>query len=594
VRGLANAGFRIPSPVQRAAIPLGRLGADLVVQAKSGTGKTVTFGAILLDRVDRTLPHPQALVISPTREVALQSHAVIQTLAASLIDPPLRLHACLGGLPVAADRAALARGCHAVVGTPGRVRQLLEEGALRPDGIRAFVIDEADALMGGSFEADVLFAHSMLPERKQVMAFSATYPDAMRRRLESLMRRPEVVSASARGDTALRAVRQFYVDVDARPDPDDGEKNTTGNAGDVTAADGGIRTRDLPVDVMARKEEALLRVFGSVAFHQAVVFARRAAWGESLTRRLREAGYPALHLAGHLPQPRRMEVMRRVRAFEARVLVATDVAARGVDLERVNLVVHLDAPSDASTYAHRVGRTGRFGTAGLSVTIVTARELAGLRETLEAAEMERAEAEAAAAAAAEAESTRPNRAAADAGAGSTCPRSGPSPPPPPRPRLEPLPETVPADWYDYELDEADVANAERLRSGAFVFGEADENKTTSRRTAERDEGGDQRRNSPPRVSEEAEAEAAVADPGDPAMMSTWVGDDGGWASSEDGWTEARKLQRLREWASWWWWWWRDRREGGRGSEGRRAVEGTWIVPPVRESLARTRWAARGP
>ena len=176
MRGLADAGFRIPSPVQRSAIPLGRLGADLVVQAKSGTGKTVTFGAILLDRVDRTLPHPQALVVSPTREVALQSHAVIQTLAASLLDPPLRLHACLGGLPVAADRAVLARGCHAVVGTPGRVRQLLEEGALRPDGIRAFVIDEADALMGGSFEADVLFAHSMLPERKQVMAFRRPTP----------------------------------------------------------------------------------------------------------------------------------------------------------------------------------------------------------------------------------------------------------------------------------------------------------------------------------------------------------------------------------------------------------------------------------
>ena len=231
MRGLADAGFRIPSPVQRSAIPLGRLGADLVVQAKSGTGKTVTFGAILLDRVDRTLPHPQALVVSPTREVALQSHAVIQTLAASLLDPPLRLHACLGGLPVAADRAALAKGCHAVVGTPGRVRQLLEEGALRPDGIRAFVLDEADALMGGSFEADVLFAHSMLPERKQVMAFSATYPDAARGRLESLMRWPELVSVSARGDTALRAVRQFYVDVDARPDLDGGVHTTHGRRG---------------------------------------------------------------------------------------------------------------------------------------------------------------------------------------------------------------------------------------------------------------------------------------------------------------------------------------------------------------------------
>ena len=188
VRGLADAGFRILS---RPALgdPLGRLGADLVVQAKSGTGKTVTFGAILLDRVDRTTPSPGARRLPDPRGGPPVPRRHPDPRRARL-DPPLRLHACLGGLPVAADRAVLARGCHAVVGTPGRVRQLLEEGALRPDGIRAFVIDEADALMGGSFEADVLFAHSMLPERKQVMAFSATYPDAMRRRLSRSCDRP--------------------------------------------------------------------------------------------------------------------------------------------------------------------------------------------------------------------------------------------------------------------------------------------------------------------------------------------------------------------------------------------------------------------
>ena len=157
--------------MQRAAIPLGRLGADLVVQAKSGTGKTVAFAAILLERVDRALRHPQAVVVAPTREVALQSHDVVASLANSLAPPSLSLRACLGGLPVASDRAALVRGAQLCVGTPGRLRQLLEEGSIHPDGVRCVVIDEADALMGGSFEAYVLFIHGVLPARKQTMAF---------------------------------------------------------------------------------------------------------------------------------------------------------------------------------------------------------------------------------------------------------------------------------------------------------------------------------------------------------------------------------------------------------------------------------------
>lgn len=199
-------GFHAPSPVQRAAIPLGRLGADLVVQAKSGTGKTVTFGVVVLDRVSGTLRHPQALIVAPTREVALQSHATVSKLAAAaaattkmvnahttkttktkttttLPDAAkLEVHVCLGGLPVAGDRAALTRGAQVLIGTPGRLKQLLQEGSLRPDGVRTFVVDEADALMGGSFEEDVLFIHGMLPTRKQVLAFSATYPPEMRRR----------------------------------------------------------------------------------------------------------------------------------------------------------------------------------------------------------------------------------------------------------------------------------------------------------------------------------------------------------------------------------------------------------------------------
>jgi ATP-dependent RNA helicase DDX20 len=166
VRGLRRCGLHTPSPVQRAAIPLGRTGADLVVQAKSGTGKTITFGAILLERVDRARKRAQALVVAPTREVAQQSHDTLARLAENSGfadgDHPLRTHVAVGGVRVEVDRAALATGAHIVIGTPGRLRQLLEEGSLNADDVRLFVLDEADALTRGSFEADVLFLHAML------------------------------------------------------------------------------------------------------------------------------------------------------------------------------------------------------------------------------------------------------------------------------------------------------------------------------------------------------------------------------------------------------------------------------------------------
>ena len=402
MRGLNLSGFTIPSPVQRAAIPLGRLGADLVVQAKSGTGKTVTFGAILCERVDRSSAYPQALVLAPTREVALQSRDALAKLARALDPPALRVACFLGGLPVADDRAALASGCQLCVGTPGRVRQLLEEGSMAPGGIRTLVIDEADALVGGAFEHDVLFCHSMLPERKQVMAFSATYPSRTLARIETMTRSPQRVAMCSQNTAALRAVRQHYLLVDV-PGGDRGANRT---------------------DVALAKESALKnRVFAAVAFHQAVVFCRSAGRGEALTRRLTSEGYPAVFTAGTLPQKKRMDAMDAMRRFRARVLVSTDLTARGVDLERVNLVTHLDVPRDASTYAHRVGRTGRFGTAGLSVTVVTREELSRLRELLASADR------------------------VDVA-------------------LEPLPETVPADWYDYELDDDDKFAQHTSKTGA--------------------------------------------------------------------------------------------------------------------------------
>ena len=195
-RALRRCGFDAPSPIQLSCVPLGRFGCDIIAQAKSGTGKTMTFVVIALERVDAERRRTQALTLAPTREVAVQSHDCFVELIEKFKESDdarggIQTCVLVGGLPVKEDRARLASQPHVVVGTPGRTRQMLEEGAMACDGTRLLILDEADALLTGTFERDVLFAYSMLPERKQVCAFSATYSKTLLRDLEQLMRSPK-------------------------------------------------------------------------------------------------------------------------------------------------------------------------------------------------------------------------------------------------------------------------------------------------------------------------------------------------------------------------------------------------------------------
>jgi len=387
-------GCLAPSPIQLSTIPLGRFGCDIIAQAKSGTGKTLTFVLVALERVDATRKRTQALVMAPTRECAMQSHACFEEIVSLLDDARGEIRACVvvGGLSVKEDRARLAMQPHIVVGTPGRTKQMLDEGAMACDGVRLLVLDEADALLTGTFERDVLFAYSMLPERKQVCAFSATYSEELIDALERLMRSPQRVLL-CQTTTALQGVRQFYSLIDE-------DKNTS------------------VADVISAKEARLLKICSDVSFHQAVVFVRRVSWGEALAKRLSSHRFKAAFTAGTLPQERRMKVMEDMRNFQLRILVSTDLTARGVDLTHVNLVINLDVPPSGATYMHRIGRTGRFGTYGIAVAVLTASELEGLRGEL------RGE------------------------------RGG---------NIEPLPETIPSSWYDYELDDEDAELFQALK-----------------------------------------------------------------------------------------------------------------------------------
>jgi ATP-dependent RNA helicase DDX20 len=558
--------------VQRAAIPLGRTGADLVVQAKSGTGKTITFGAILLERVDRARKRAQALVVAPTREVAQQSRDTLARLAENSGfadgDHPLRTHVAVGGVRVEVDRAALATGAHIVIGTPGRLRQLLEEGSLRADDVRLFVLDEADALTRGSFEADVLFLHAMLraddaggsslfsdasttsrdgtvssPQTLQTLAFSATYPPETVARVEAMTKNAARVELCTQATNGLLAVRQFYVTLH-----------------DVL---------DENLDAVKHgKDKALLSLFARVAFHQSIVFVKRPARGEALAREIERSGVRAGFVSGATPQKERFDAMRKMRDFDLRVLVSTDLTSRGVDLERVNLVVHMDVPPDAATYAHRVGRAGRFGGNAVSVAIFTTNELASLRAMLENTNHE----------------------------------------------LRELPEdrdAIPADWYAHDLDARDREKAEALaRAGAEAAAAAEAAEGTAEAEAfweeefceeafwedgERedstwDEGADGGFSGPGLGTRDVShaCDAAYDD------SSRGGGREKGFATQSDARSGFdRDWAARRAWASWWWWRWRDEQQAALSGppwlssfsfEAPSVGAGVpWVVPPLRET-----------
>lgn len=351
MRGLRDNGFRRPSPVQIRGIPAARFGCDLIAQAKSGTGKTLVFAISIIENIVLSNPHPQAVVIAPTREIATQIRSVV-----SRIGRHLKGFSCvafIGGQSRAIDRKKIARRCHVAVGTPGRLADLIERKILVVTSVRVIVLDEADQLHGGSFGKIIKWIVSSMPSRKQIMAFSATYTNDLLGSIKTYMRDPlEVRISSSRArskaekyDVALRGVEQYFV------------KSST------------IVPRTIS-DSFQAKTTLLSEVLANVRFRQAVVFYNDKQRAHHLARKLRDRGWPCQFISGDQKQRTRQAVVAQFRSFRTRVLVTTDLTARGVDFTGVDLVVNMDIPADAATYLHRVGRAGRFGTRGLALTLI--------------------------------------------------------------------------------------------------------------------------------------------------------------------------------------------------------------------------------
>ncbi|XP_010000513.1 PREDICTED: probable ATP-dependent RNA helicase DDX20 [Chaetura pelagica] len=326
-----------------AAAPEGRgggtgTGPDLIVQAKSGTGKTCVFSTIALDAVLLESPVTQILVLAPTREIAVQIHAVITTIGVEL--EGLECHVFIGGTPLSQDRARLRR-CHIAVGSPGRIKQLIELDYLNTASIRLFILDEADKLLEeGSFQEQINWIYSSLPANKQMLAVSATYPESLAGALTRYMREPTFVRLNPT-DPGLLGLKQYYKIVNSHP---------------------------LPHKTFEEKTQHLQELFSKVPFNQALVFSNLHSRAQHLAEILTSRGFPAECISGSMNQNQRLDAMAKLKQFHCRVLISTDLTSRGIDADKVNLVVNLDVPADWETYMHRVGRAGRFGTLGLSVT----------------------------------------------------------------------------------------------------------------------------------------------------------------------------------------------------------------------------------
>jgi ATP-dependent RNA helicase DeaD len=334
-------GYETPSPIQAESIPVLLAGHDLLGQAQTGTGKTAAFALPLLARADLESSHTQILVLAPTRELALQVAEACQTYARHL--PNFHVLPIYGGQAYGIQLRQLRRGAQVVVGTPGRVMDHMRRGALRLDRLQALVLDEADEMLRMGFIDDVEWILEHTPPQRQIALFSATMPAEIRKVADRHLRDPHTIRIQAKTATAA-TIRQRYWTV------------------------GGLH-----------KLDALTRLLETEEMDGAIIFVRTKTATEELAEKLAARGYACAPLNGDIPQAQREKTVERLRQGGIDLLIATDVAARGLDVQRISHVINYDIPYDTESYVHRIGRTGRAGRAGQAILFVAPREHRMLR-----------------------------------------------------------------------------------------------------------------------------------------------------------------------------------------------------------------------
>jgi len=333
LRGIYAYGFEKPSAIQQRAIVPCIKGLDVIAQAQSGTGKTATFSIAILEKIDTSLRECQALILAPTRELAQQIQKVVMSLGDYM---GAQCHACIGGTSVREDMRKLDVGQHIVVGTPGRVFDMISRKVLRPNDIKQFVLDEADEMLSRGFKDQIYDVFRHLNNEIQVILLSATMPAEVLEVTTRFMREPIRILVK-KEELTLEGIRQFYISVEREE----------------------------------WKLDTLCDLYETLTITQAVIFCNTRRKVDWLTEKMHQRDFTVSAMHGDMDQKERDVIMREFRSGSSRVLITTDLLARGIDVQQVSLVINYDLPTNRENYIHRIGRGGRFGRKGVAINFVT-------------------------------------------------------------------------------------------------------------------------------------------------------------------------------------------------------------------------------
>jgi len=342
LRGIYAYGFEKPSKIQQRGIMPILAGYDTIAQAQSGTGKTATFSISSLQLIDNKNRDTQALILAPTRELAQQTQKVVRALGDFL---NVTSHACVGGTLVRDDIRTLGQGVQIVVGTPGRVTDMINRNVLEMATVKLFILDEADEMLSRGFKDQIYEIFQHLPNKVQVCLFSATMPEEILEISARFMRNPVRILVK-RDELTLEGIRQFYVAVEREE----------------------------------WKLETLIDLYECLTITQAIIYCntrRRVDW---LKDKMGQRDFTVSSMHGQMDGPERELIMKEFRSGSSRVLITTDLLARGIDVQQVSLVINYDMPGNRENYIHRIGRSGRFGRKGVAVNLVADGDVRALRE----------------------------------------------------------------------------------------------------------------------------------------------------------------------------------------------------------------------
>jgi len=342
LRGIYAYGFEKPSAIQQRAIKPMLLGRDVIAQAQSGTGKTATFAVGILQQIDPAVQECQALVLAPTRELAQQIVKVIVALGDFM---SVRTHACVGGTAVRDDIRTLQNGVHVVVGTPGRVHDMINRRALRMDAVKIFALDEADEMLSRGFKDQIYDVFKFLPETVRVALFSATMPLEILEITSRFMQDPIRILVK-RDELTLEGIKQFYIAVEREE----------------------------------WKLDTLCDLYETLTITQAIIYCNTRRKVDWLTEQMSAKDFTVSCMHGDMDQRERDIIMREFRSGSSRVLITTDLLARGIDVQQVSLVINYDLPTNRENYIHRIGRSGRFGRKGVAINFLTQGDVRYLRD----------------------------------------------------------------------------------------------------------------------------------------------------------------------------------------------------------------------